>query len=102
MRWSVASLLVAFPVFLFVARHLGKDLARNPVKRLSAVRRWLTYLTLFLAAGIVVGDLIAAVYNLLGGELTLRFVLKVLVVGAIAGTVFAYYLFDLRHEERES
>jgi hypothetical protein len=29
-------------------------------------------------------------------------VLKVLVVGAIAGTVFAYYLFDLRHEERES
>jgi hypothetical protein len=24
------------------------------------------------------------------------------VVGAIAGTVFAYYLFDLRHEERES
>lgn len=102
MRWSVASLLVAFPVFLFVARHLGKDLARNPVKRLSAVRRWLTYLTLFLAAGIVVGDLIAAVYNLLGGELTLRFVLKVLVVGAIAGTVFAYYLFDLRNEERES
>jgi hypothetical protein len=102
MRWSVASLVVAFPVFLFVARHLGRDLARNPVKRLSAVRRWLTYLTLFLAAGIVIGDLIAAVYNLLGGELTLRFMLKVLVVGVIAGTVFAYYLWDLRHEERES
>src|SRR5690606_24447125 len=102
MRWSVASLLVAFPVFLYVARHLGRDLARNPVKRLSAVRRWLTYLTLFLAAGIVIGDLIAAVYNLLGGELTLRFALKVLVVGAIAGTVFAYYLIDLRREEREA
>ena len=102
MRWSVASLLVAFPVFLFVARLLGRELARNPVKRLSAVRRWLTYITLFLAAGIVVGDLIAAVYNVLGGELTLRFALKVLVVGAIAGTVFAYYLLDLRREERES
>lgn len=102
MRWSVASLLVAFPVFLFVARLLGRELARNPVKRLSAVRRWLTYITLFLAAGIVVGDLIAAVYNLLGGELTLRFALKVLVVGAIAGTVFAYYLLDLRREEREA
>jgi hypothetical protein len=102
MRFSVASLLVAFPVFLFVARLLGRELARNPVKRLSAVRRWLTYITLFLAAGIVIGDLIAAVYNVLGGELTLRFALKVLVVGAIAGTVFAYYLVDLRHEERES
>jgi hypothetical protein len=102
MRWSVASLLVAFPVFLFVARLLGRELARNAAKRLSVVRRWLTYMTLFLAAGIVIGDLITAVYNVLGGELTLRFSLKVLVVGAIAGTVFAWYLHDLRREERES
>ncbi|MEO5565438.1 MAG: DUF5671 domain-containing protein [Luteimonas sp.] len=102
MRWSVASLVIAFPVFLFVARYLGKELARSPVKRLSAVRRWLTYVTLFLAAGIVIGDLITLVYNLLGGELSLRFVLKVVVVAVIAGTIFGYYLFDLRHEEKES
>jgi hypothetical protein len=102
MRWSVASVVIAFPVFLFVARHLGKELARSPIKRLSVVRRWLTYVTLFLAAGIVIGDLITLVYNVLGGELTTRFGLKVVVVAAIAGTIFAYYLFDLRHEEKES
>ncbi|MGQ4660995.1 DUF5671 domain-containing protein [Lysobacter sp. F6437] len=102
MRWSVASLVIAFPVFLFVARHLGQDMARNPARRLSAVRRWLTYLTLFLAATILIGDLITLVYNLLGGELSLRFVLKVLVVGAIAGAIFGYYLRDLRREEAES
>ena len=102
MRWSVASLLIAFPVFLFVARHLGKDVARNPVKRLSAVRRWLTYLTLFVAATVLIGDLITLVYNLLGGALSTRFVLKALVVGVIAGTIFGYYLRDLRHEEQES
>ncbi|MGV8923442.1 MAG: DUF5671 domain-containing protein [Thermomonas sp.] len=102
MRWSVASLVIAFPVFLFVARHLGKDLARNPVKRLSAVRRWLTYLTLFVAATVLVGDLITLVYNLLGGELSMRFVLKVLVVGLIAGAIFGFYLRDLRREESES
>ena len=102
MRWSVASLVIAFPVFLFVARYLGKELARSPVKRLSAVRRWLTYLTLFLAAAVLVGDLITLVYNLLGGELSLRFVLKVLVVAVIAGAVFGYYLMDLRREEEPS
>ena len=102
MRWSVASLAIAFPVFLFVARYLGKDLARNPVKRLSAVRRWLTYLTLFVAATVLIGDLITLVYNLLGGELSVRFVLKVLVVGVIAGAIFGYYLRDLRREEKES
>src|SRR5262249_35855095 len=102
MRWSIASMIIAFPVFLFVSRHLGKELARNPSKRLSAVRRWLTYLTLFVAAGFVIGDLITLVYNVLGGELTLRFVLKVTVVAAIAGTIFGYYLADLRKDERET
>ncbi|NZA27761.1 hypothetical protein H0E84_15385 [Luteimonas sp. SJ-92] len=101
MRWSTASVLIAFPVFLYVAHLLGRELARSPVKRLSAVRRWLTYLTLFIAAAVLVGDMIALVYNLLGGELTTRFVLKVLVAAAIAGTVFGYYLGDLRREERE-
>ena len=59
MRFSVASLVIAFPVYLFVARLLSRDLARNPVKRLSGVRRWLTYLTLFLAVTVLVCDLIA-------------------------------------------
>lgn len=102
MRWSTASVLIAFPVFLYVARYLGKELARSPVKRLSAIRRWLTYLTLFLAAIVLVGDMITLVYNLLGGELTARFVLKVLVAALIAGTIFGYYLIDLRHEEKEA
>jgi hypothetical protein len=101
-RWAASCLIIAFPVFLFVARYLGRELARNPVKRLSAVRRWLTYLTLFVAAGVLIGDMITLVYNVLGGELSTRFLLKVGVAGVIAGAVFGYYLQDLRHEEREA
>lgn len=100
-RRNIATLVVAFPIFLVVARHLGRETRRDPAKRLSAVRRWLTYLTLFLAAGVLIADLSTLVYNLLGGELTVRFVLKVLTVGAIAGTIFGHYLHDLRREERE-
>ncbi len=102
MRWSVATLLVAFPVFAFTAHRVGREVARDASRRLSAVRRWLTYLTLFVAAAVLVGDLVTLVYSALGGELSLRFVLKVLVAGAIAGTVFAWYLADLRGEEREA
>jgi len=98
-RWSISALLIAFPVFAFLSRHLAHDVARNPIKRLSPIRRWLTYLTLFAAAAILIGDLTTLVYNLLGGELSLRFVLKVAVVAAIAGTVFGHYLRDLRREE---
>jgi hypothetical protein len=101
MRWSISSLIIAFPTFLFVSRHIGRELTRNPVKRLSAIRRWLTYLTLFVTAGVLIGDLITLVYNVLGGELTIRFFLKVLTVATISGTIFGYYLWDLRLEEKE-
>lgn len=101
-RWSVSSLVVAFPVFLYLSALTGKEVRRDPVKRASKVRRWLTYLTLFIAASIVIGDLIALLNDVLGGELTLRFVLKVLTVGLIAGGLFFYYLHDLRMEDRNA
>jgi hypothetical protein len=101
MRWSISCLVVAFPAFVFITRYIAGDLARHPVKRLSSVRRWLTYLTLFIAASALIGDLTTLMYNVLGGELTMRIVLKVSVVLLIAGSVFGYYLADLRKEEHE-
>lgn len=101
LRWSIAYLIISFPVFVFLANYIGKDVGRHPIKRLSPVRRWLTYLTLFVAAGALIGDLTTLVYSVLAGELTVRITLKVLVVVVIAGAVFGYYLTDLRREEQE-
>jgi hypothetical protein len=101
MRLAISSLIIAFPVFLLISRYIRKQLLKDPIKRLSPVRRWLTYLTLFVAAGTLIGDLTALFYNVLGGDLTIRFLLKVVVVAMISGTIFSYYLWDLRSEEIE-
>ena len=100
-RWSTAAIIITFPVFLFMARYIAREIERNPLKRLSPPRRWLTYMTLFISSATLLGDTTTLIYNLLGGDLTIRFVLKVLVVAAIAGSAFAYYLLDLRQEEKE-
>jgi uncharacterized BrkB/YihY/UPF0761 family membrane protein len=100
-RWSTAAVIIAFPVFFFLAHYIGKQIRLNPFKRLSPARRWLTYLTLFVASSALLGDMTTLIYNLLGGDLTARFLLKVLVVAAIAGSAFSYYLLDLRKEEKE-
>ena len=99
MRWSTASVIIAFPVFALLARHLAREVARQPIKRLSPVRRWLTYLTLFIAAGVLIGDMTTLLYQVLGGEATPRFLAKVAVVAVIAGGIFHYYMQDLRREE---
>jgi membrane protein YqaA with SNARE-associated domain len=49
----------------------------------------------------LIGDVITLIYNFLGGELSARFVLKILTVAVIAGGVVAYYLADIRGEDRE-
>ncbi|WP_243309914.1 DUF5671 domain-containing protein [Fundidesulfovibrio agrisoli] len=100
-RWNVSALLISFPLFAAVFRSINKTMAENPSRRQSRPRRWLTYMTLFIGAVVIAGDLIALVHNALGGELTSRFILKVATVMAIAGSSFLYFLTNIRKEEAE-
>lgn len=97
-RWSIASLVIVFPFYLGITWYLRKDAIKNPEKREIRVRKWLLNLTLFLAAVTIIVDLITLVNRFLEGDLTTRFVLKVLVVLITAGAVFAYYFWDLHRE----
>lgn len=99
-RWSLASLIVAVPVFLFVSSRNSRAIRQDPAKRGSKVRRWLTYLTLTIASGILIGDFITLVYNVLSGEVSVRFILKVATVAGLAGGVFLYYLGDVKADEK--
>lgn len=101
-RGSMAALIVVFPVYLGITWFLRKDIIKNPEKRELWVRRWLLNLTLFLAAVTIIVDLIILVDNFLNGELTLRFVLKVLTVFIVASAVFGYYLWDLKRDTSPS
>ena len=100
-QWSVSWLIVSLPVFIYMTWFTNRDIQRDPTKHASKTRRWLTYLTLFIAAAVIIGDLANVLYNLISGGLTMRFVLKVLTIGLIAGVVFVYYLRDLRKDEEE-
>lgn len=100
-RWSISSLLVIFPVYVFTSWYLNKSYLASPEKRNLQIRKWLIYFTLFVAALIIIGDLVALIFNLLGGEFTTRFILKVLTIFFVAGSVFYYYFRDLRRHNIE-
>ncbi len=100
-RWSISSLIIIFPVYVVATWYLNKSYAASPEKRNLPIRKWLIYFTLFVAALIIIGDLVTLVFNLLGGEFTTRFLLKVFTVFFVAGTVFYYYFWDLRRHNIE-
>jgi len=101
-RRAIAGVVIAFPIFLFMSRLIGRTMLRDPEKRASKIRKWLTYITLFVSACVIIGDLTFLVTQVLSGELALRVGLKVLAVLLIAGVIFARYLTDLRREEERA
>lgn len=98
-RWSLATLVVVFPLYIFVTWILGKRSQSDHSFREMRIRKWLVYFTLFAAALILAGDVVALIFRFLEGELTQRFILKVLSVFFVAGSVFGYYLWDMREEK---
>lgn len=101
MRSSIATLVIVWPVFLLMSRYLVLDLKRHPEKAELWVRRWLTYLTIFVAAITIIVDLITLLDSFLGGELTTRFVLKVLSVLVVAAVVLGYEFWELKRKPEE-
>lgn len=97
-----ASLLIAFPVFLFISYKINKEISVNKEQSKLRIRHWLLYLTLFIAAITIIIDLIQLIFNFYSGDLTTRFALKITVVLLIALAVFGYYLWDLNRKNGNS
>src|SRR5580658_7666871 len=88
--YQIASIIVAFPIFLVVMSFILREVESSPERLQSGVRKWLTYIALLLTAGTMIGDLVVFLTTFLQGELTVRFVLKAIVVILIAGSIFWY------------
>jgi len=97
-RGAISGLVVGLPIFLWLARSLLRARKDNPTLQRSRIRKWLIYISLVIAGCVLVGDAISLLYSLLNGDLTLRFALKSLVVAAIAGAIFGYFI---THAERD-
>lgn len=90
-RWTISSLVILFPLYIYLARTISKDILANAFKKDLWIHKWSKYLTLFLTGGAVIGDLIVLLNTFLGGEISTRFILKVLAVLVVAGFTFYYH-----------
>lgn len=98
-RFAIASLIIAFPLYLWLTRMVSRDMMLRPETAELPIRKWLTYFTLFIAGATVAVDLVVLINTFLSGELTIRFLLKVVAVLFVAAAIFTYYRFDLKRDK---
>jgi len=90
--WPISMMVVLVPLLYVLEWLIARDIRAVPEKASLFIRRWRIYLTLFLAGAAIIGDLIALINTYLSGEITMRFVWKILAILIICGVIFAYYL----------
>jgi len=95
-RFAMASIIVLVPLTVVLLRMIRKDIEANPEKKNLWVRRWAIVLTLFVAGVTIAIDLITLVNTFLGGEISVRFGLKVAVVLLVAAAGFMHFYADLK------
>lgn len=100
--WPISTLVILIPILYTVEWLVYKDFALMPEKKDIWIRRWRIFLTLFLTIALISGDLIVLINTYLNGEISSRFVFKVLAILVIAGTVFKYYFFSLNEKYKYS
>lgn len=95
-KFAISALLIAAPTYYLTVYLINRGLKKLELAINSNLRRWLTYLILFVSALIILGIFIGIVHNFLSGALTLAFMLKLSSVLIIAGAIFSYYFWDIR------
>ncbi len=97
--WPVATLIIFFPVYILLMWLLERDYVKDPQKRNLPIRRWLTYITLFIAGLTMAIDLVTVIYYFIDGqELTTGFLMKVFSLFVLTLLVFFYYIQDIREK----
>ena len=95
-RAAMAGVIVLIPTTLILLHLIRKTILAESGKEHIWVRRWALVLTIFIAVVVMLVDLITLITTFLGGDLTVRFGLKVAVVLLVAAFVFMHFLADLK------
>lgn len=94
-RYGIALLVVFFPTFLLLTRKVNQMRRADP-DSYHNLTRWIVYLALVVGGIVLLGNLVAVIFEFLNGELTNRFALRSGSLLAIVGVAFVYYLKDTR------
>lgn len=99
-RGYLASLIVSMPLFIYFFLQIAKRTAQNPNLRELKSRKILIYITLTGTFIIMLFNIISIVYNFLGGNVSLNFLLNFIISISVSGIIFVYYSLQVKEDRK--
>lgn len=99
-RIALATLIIFFPVFLILFYFWNKHIKNILGIIDEIIKKWLIYIIIFLSSLVSIIDLVVLIKYFLSGEITNRFIFKVLITLIIALFSGIYFLFKLKGKEK--
>jgi hypothetical protein len=99
LNFAIASVIVATPIYFLMMKWIRQGLKTGELSLDSNLRKWLTYLIIFVTSVTSIGWLIGVISMYLNGGLTGQFVLKALTALIISLGVLSYYVYDIKKED---
>lgn len=94
-KFGIASLIIAGPIFFVVSRIIFRRVLEKKTPLNSSVRKWLTYIVIFLTSATIIVGLIALIMRFLNGDAPQGFLAKMLVILMISGSILGYYFWNM-------
>ena len=89
--WLLANILVNAPLYFWVVNTLHRRLQAGVTSYGSSVRLWVLSATLLLSTGVVLGDVVVALAEVLGGQPLMASLFKYAYAGLVLGAVALFY-----------
>jgi len=100
LRGYLSALIVSFPIFTFLFIRITGSTIKFPYLRMLKSRIVLIYITLTLTFIIMLANIISIVNGLLNGNTTLNFIAHFLVTIGVSGSIFGYYLRQVKGDRK--
>jgi hypothetical protein len=99
LKVGISMLLIASLVYFTTAYLINKKLEKGEIRPDSVVRKFITYIALFVLVAISIGSLATLFYNYLTGELTGNSFGKIIAFFAVNGFFASFYFWEIRRKD---
>lgn len=98
-RMALATVIIFFPIFIIVSFFWKKFIKGEMGVFDEIIKKWVIYIILFLSSVVLVVDLVTLLKYFISGEITNRFILKVVSVFVVALLVGFHYILMIKGKE---